>query len=114
MLPEHHTCDQTQQGQQEGQEDIPLATGIMQGSAEDGLAGGDGILCCLLNLCRCIGIHNGDGLQLLALLPDGLVFLDLLLIAENEVVMTDVNQLGLILGIVVDGRIIGKQNLILL
>ena len=113
-LLEDQTANQAKQRQDEGQEGIPDTTGIVQGGIQNIAAGGDGILSHLALLCGSIGVQNGDGLQLFTLLANCLILLNFLLIAEDEMVMTDVNQLGLILTVIMDRRIVGKQNLVLL
>ena len=90
-------CNQSQNGQEEGQELEPEAAGIVDRGSQDGftadlcLCGGMlGILLCLL-----LGGEDGDGLQLLALRAQTLVLLNLLLVAIDEVVVADVTISGL-------------------
>ena len=112
-MPEYAGSNQAENGQEEGQDGIPLAAGVVQRGLQEGIAAV--FIHLLFGLLRSggIGIQNGDGLDLLALGADGLILLDLLFVAVDKVVIADIHQLRLVLAVVVDGRIVGKENLIL-
>jgi len=59
-LTENERGNQAQQGQEEGQNGVPLTSGIMQRRIQNALGRGDGVLSCLLLLLGCILIQNSD------------------------------------------------------
>ena len=79
-MPEYACGNQAENGQEEGQDGIPLAAGVVQRGLQEGIAAV--FIHLLLGLLRSggVGIQNGDGLDLLALGADGLILLDLLLL----------------------------------
>ena len=59
-------------------------------------------------------LSDGDRLQRLSLFTECLVLFDLLFISIYKVVVSDIHELRFVHGIIVNGRVIGVQHLILL
>ncbi len=115
-----HRRDDTEYRQEEREHRVPDAAGVVRRRVQElllGLLELDLFLLLLLLIRlrnQMVRVGHGDCLERHALLTDGLVLLDLFLVAVDIVVMPDAHKIRLIGTVIMHGRIIGKQYFILL